>query len=72
MVDAHILHFNYNLIKGHTAIQLPYEYVLANSKMITPRKYYAMENALNFRIHIKKMQYTLYRCNEFHKVLMDL
>ena len=42
MVDAHILHFNYNLIKGRTAIQLPYEYVLAKSKMITPRKYYAL------------------------------
>ena len=42
LVDAHILQFNYNLIKGRTAIQLPYEYVLAKSKMITPRKYYAL------------------------------
>ena len=43
MVDAHILHFNYNLIKD--VQQYSYHmntYVLAKSKMITPRKYYAL------------------------------
>ena len=61
MVDAHILHFNYNLIKGRTAaIQLPYEYILAKNKMITPRKYYALlfirYKTLKYRTRIIEMK----------------
>ena len=61
MVDAHILHFNYNLIKGRTAaIQLPYEYVLAKRKMITPRKYHALlfirYKTLKYRTRIIEMK----------------